>query len=59
MRRQLRSEFALKARPPGTAFLDAETKRQKPSFKRANASRDQKQVDEWLEIPAETPYLAS
>src|SRR5260370_23972737 len=28
-------------RPPGTEFLDAETKRQKSSFKRANARRDQ------------------
>jgi hypothetical protein len=55
----LRSEFALKARPPGPEFLDAETKRQKPSFKRANASGDQKPVDGWLEIPAETPNLAS
>jgi hypothetical protein len=26
--------------PPGTEFLDAETKRQKSSFKRANACRD-------------------
>src|SRR4051812_14711288 len=28
-------------RLPGTEFLDAETKRQKSSFKRANACRDQ------------------
>jgi hypothetical protein len=39
--------------------LDAETKRQKWYFKRANARRDQKPGIEWREIPAETPYLAS
>jgi len=38
--------------------LDAETKRQKSSFKRANARRDQNPGNEWSEIPAETPYLA-
>src|SRR5258705_13848956 len=45
--------------PPGTEFLDAETKRQESSFKRANAGRDQNPGKEWPEIPAETPYLAS
>src|ERR1700680_1492618 len=47
------------SRPPGTEFLDAETRRQKWSFKRANARRDQNPRIEWPEIPAETPYLAS
>ncbi len=46
-------------RPPGTEFLDAETKRQKSSFKRANARRDQNPGTEWPEIPAETRYSAS
>jgi hypothetical protein len=46
-------------RSPGTEFLDAETRRQKWSFKRANARRDQNPRIEWPEIPAETPYLAS
>src|SRR5260221_1864012 len=46
-------------RPPGTEFLDAETKRQKSSFKRANARRDQNQGTEWPEIPAETRYSPS
>src|ERR1035437_2760286 len=47
------------SRPPGTEFLDAETRRQKWSFKRANARRDQKPRIEWPEIPAKTPYLGS
>ncbi len=46
-------------RPPGTEILDAETKRQKSSFKRANARRDQNPGTEWSEIPAETRYSAS
>src|SRR5258708_33731057 len=46
-------------RPPGTEFLDAETKRQKSSFKPANARRDQNPGTEWPEIPAETRYSAS
>src|SRR5258708_8513628 len=45
-------------RPPGTEFLDAE-KRQKSSFKRANARRDQNPGTEWPEIPTETRYSAS
>ena len=45
--------------PPGTEFLDAETKRQKSAFKRANARRDQNPRIESPEIPAGTPYLAS
>src|SRR5258707_11949575 len=48
-----------RARPPGTEFLDAETRRQKESLKRANARRDQKPATEWPKIPAETHYLAS
>src|SRR5450631_2236337 len=40
-------------RPPGTEFLDAETRRQNWSFKRANARRDQNPRIEWPEIPAE------
>ena len=47
------------SRPPGTEFLDAETRRQKSPLKRANAHRDQNPRNEWPEIPAETPYLAS
>jgi hypothetical protein len=47
------------SRPPGTEFLDAETGRQKWSFKRANARRDQNPRIEWPEIPAEPPHLAS
>src|SRR5260221_13931829 len=46
-------------RPPGTEILDAETKRQKSSFKRANARRDQNPGTEWPEIPAETRCSAS
>jgi hypothetical protein len=38
--------------------LDAETKRQKSLFKRANATRDQNPGTEWPEIRAETPCLA-
>ena len=45
--------------PPGTEFLDAETKRQKSSFKRANARRDENPRIEWPEISAKTPYFAS
>src|SRR5258705_12993088 len=45
--------------PPGTEFLDAETKHQKSAFKRANARRDQNPRIESPEIPAGTPYLAS
>src|SRR5882724_2122067 len=37
----VRSNFALKARLPGTEFFDAETGRQKSSRKRANACSDQ------------------
>src|SRR5258706_13006065 len=44
---------------PGTEFLDAETGRQKSSRKSVNACRDQNPRDEWPEMPAETPYLAS
>jgi len=44
---------------PGTEFLDAETKRQKSLFKRANAPRDQTPGTEWPEIPTETRYSAS
>jgi hypothetical protein len=51
--------FRAQTRPPGTEFSDAETKRQKPSSKRANAGRDQNPRTEWPEIPAETLYLAS
>src|SRR5260221_2851287 len=46
-------------KPPGTEILDAETKHQKSSFRRANARRDQNPGTEWPEIPAETRYLAS
>jgi hypothetical protein len=55
----VRSNFALKARLPGTEFFDAETGRQKSSRKRANACRDQSLGSKWPEIPAEAPYLAS
>jgi len=52
-------QLRVQARPPGTESLDAETKRQKSSFKRANARRDQNPGTEWPEIPAETRYSAS
>src|SRR5258707_9339899 len=48
-----------RARSPGTEFLDAETGRQKPPPKCADAHRDQNPGIEWPGIPAETPYLAS
>ena len=51
--------FRARARPPGTEFLDAETKRQKSPLKCANVGRDQNPGIEWPKIPAETPYLAS
>jgi hypothetical protein len=49
--------LGLRAQPqsPGTEFLDAETKRQKSSFNRANACRDQNPENERPEIRAETP----
>jgi hypothetical protein len=46
-------------RQPGTEFLDAETGRQKPQPKCANAPRDQNPEIDWPEMPAETPYLTS
>jgi hypothetical protein len=55
----MRSNFALKARLPGTEFLDAETGRQKLPLKCASAHGDQNPGIEWPEIPAETPYFAS
>src|SRR6266436_5024332 len=55
----VRSNFALKARLPGTEFFDAETGRQKSSRKRAKACSDQSLGSKWPEIPAEAPYLAS
>ncbi len=55
----MRSKFALKPRLPGTEFLDAETGRQKPLLKCANAHGDQDSGIDWPEIPAEAPYLAS
>src|SRR5438128_2096138 len=55
----VRSNFALKARLPGTEFLDAETGRPKSSRKSVNACRDQRPGSEWPEIPAEAPDLAS
>jgi len=55
-----KSEFRVQCGPTsrsttaaGTEFLDAETKRQKPSFKRANARRDPNPGTEWPEIPTE------
>jgi hypothetical protein len=47
------------SRPPGTEFLDAETRCQKSPFKRANARRDRKPGIEWPEVPAKTSNLAS
>src|SRR5258707_4692121 len=55
----VRSNFVLKARLPGTEFLDAETGRQKPPPKRVSAHRDQSPRSKWPEIPGETPYFAS
>jgi hypothetical protein len=51
--------FRARARPPGTEFLDAETGRQKSPPKWVSAHRDKNPGNEWSEIPAETPYLAS
>src|SRR6266566_5296560 len=66
LRRTQRSKFhcgaiqlRVQPRPPGTEFLEAETKRQKSSSKRANARRDQNSLIEWPEIPAKTLELAS
>ena len=39
--------------------MDAETGRQKSPPKRVSAHRDKNPGNEWPEIPAETPYLAS
>ena len=55
----MQSEFAPEPGPPGTDFSDAETGRQKPPLKCADAHRDQNPGIEWPEIPAETPYLTS
>jgi hypothetical protein len=49
----------LRAQPKQPGILDAETKCQKSSFKRANARKDENLRVEWPEIPAKTPYLAS
>jgi hypothetical protein len=56
-----RSTVRLHAQPrlPGTEFLDAETGRQKPPPKCANAHRDQNPGIESPEMPAETPYWTS
>jgi hypothetical protein len=48
----------LRAQPKQPGILDAETKCQKSSFKRANARKDENLRVEWPEIPAGTPYLA-
>jgi hypothetical protein len=56
---QLRSNFVLKVRPPGTEFLGAKTGRLKSPLRRANAHRDQNLRNNWPKIPAEPPYLAS
>ena len=53
------ANFAPKAWPPGTDFLDAETGRQKSALKYVSARRDQSPASEWPKIPAETPYSAS
>src|SRR5258706_7129355 len=55
----VRSNFALKARLPGTEFWDAETGRKKSSRKSVNPCRDQSPGSKRPEIPAEVPYLAS
>ena len=47
------------AAEPGTEICDAETGCQKSPLRRANAHRDKDLRNEWPEIPAETPYLAS
>src|SRR6266576_138375 len=58
LRRTQRSKFhcgaiqlRVQPRPPGTEFLEAETKRQKSSSKRANARRDQNSLIEWHRNP--------
>jgi hypothetical protein len=53
------ADFAPKAWPPGTDFLDAETGRQKPALKYVSARRDQSPTTEWPKIPAETSYSAA
>ena len=53
------ADFAPKAWPPGTDFLDAETGRQKPALKYVSAGRDPSPATEWPKIPAETPYSAA
>src|ERR1700730_9359086 len=50
--------FRARTRPPGTEFLDAETRRQISPPKWVSAHRDKNPGNEWSEIPAETPYLA-
>jgi Resolvase, N terminal domain len=59
LRPQIRSGPCGQGRQPGTEFLDAETGRQKPQPKCANAPRDQNPGIDWPEMPAETPYLTS
>jgi hypothetical protein len=59
LRPQIRSRPCGQGRQPGTEFLDAETGRQKPQPKCANAPRDQNPGIDWPEMPAETPYLTS
>jgi hypothetical protein len=46
--------FRAPTRPPGTEFLDAETRRQKSPPKWVSAHRDKNPGNEWPEIPAET-----
>jgi hypothetical protein len=59
LRGQNAVELRAQARPPGTEFLDAETGRQIPPLKCADAHRDPDPGIEWPKIPAETPYQAS
>ncbi len=59
IRHQPRSDFALNHGRQGTDFLDTETGRQKSPLRRQIACGDRNPGNEWPEIPAETPYLAS
>src|SRR5260370_13640881 len=60
--REVRGRKSPQKRPiwrRGTEFLDAETRRQKSPPKLVSAHRDKNPGNQWPEIPAETPYLAS
>jgi hypothetical protein len=55
LRAQVRSNYVLKPRLPGTEFFDAETERQKSPLKRANVNRDQNPGREGRKSPQKRP----